>query len=187
MTYTIARYPAHLIDVVEAAGGRRVTIRPSLPQDIELQRAFFRSLSAKARYGRFMTPLTELPEAWAERIARIDYVTHLALLAEVFADGGETIVAEACYVVAQADAACCEMAVTVADAWQRSGIARALLGRLERQAAASGIRRMVADTLVTNRAMIGLALRTGYKVRASREDPALARLEKWLAPSPPAA
>jgi len=38
MTYTIARYPVHLIDVVTVANGGRVTIRPSLPQDLELQR-----------------------------------------------------------------------------------------------------------------------------------------------------
>ena len=35
MTYTIARYPVHLIDFVSAANGRRVTIRPMLPQDFK--------------------------------------------------------------------------------------------------------------------------------------------------------
>ena len=49
----------------------------------------------------------------------------------------------------------------------------------------SGIRRMVADTLLTNRAMIGLAARTGYAVRANRDDATLARLEKSLSPSAP--
>jgi hypothetical protein len=47
MTYTIARYPVHLIDVARIANGRRVTIRPTLPQDLELQREFFHSLSAE--------------------------------------------------------------------------------------------------------------------------------------------
>jgi hypothetical protein len=46
MTYTIPRYPVHLIDVVSAANGRRVTIRPMLPQDFKLQQEFFRSLPA---------------------------------------------------------------------------------------------------------------------------------------------
>ncbi len=46
MTCTIPHYPAHLIDFIWAANGRRVTIRPMLPQDIKLQREFFRSLSA---------------------------------------------------------------------------------------------------------------------------------------------
>ena len=42
VTYTIPRYPVHLIDVVQVADGSRVTIRPTLPQDAELQREFFR-------------------------------------------------------------------------------------------------------------------------------------------------
>jgi acetyltransferase len=183
VTYTIPRYPVHLIDVVRVADGTSVTIRPTLPQDVELQREFFRTLSAEGRYCRFMTPLNELPEALAQRFASIDYCSHLALLAEVFEDGLETMIGEARYVVDEHDPATCEFAIAVANGWQARGIARTLLDRLERQAAASSIRRMVADTLLVNKAMIGLAARTGYAVRANREDAALARLEKSLTPS----
>lgn len=140
MTYTIPRYPVHLIDVVRVADGTSVTIRPTLPQDVELQREFFRTLSAEGRYCRFMTPLNELPEALAQRFASIDYCSHLALLAEVFEDGLETMIGEARYVVDEHDPATCEFAIAVANGWQARGIARTLLDRLERQAAASSIR-----------------------------------------------
>jgi acetyltransferase len=185
MTYAIHRYPVHLIDVVRLADGSRVTIRPTLPQDAELQQQFFRGLSAESRHRRFMTRLNELPEALVERFASIDYRSHLALLAEVFEDGRETMIGEARYVVDARDPATCEFAIAVADDWQARGIARTLLDRLEQHAAASGISRMAADTLLGNRAMIGLATRTGYAVRASREDATLARLEKSLSPSGP--
>ena len=182
MTYTIARYPVHLIDVVLMIDGRRVIIRPTLPQDAELQRRFFRSLSAEARYCRFMMRLHDLPEPLAERFANIDYRTHVALLAQVFDEGGhETMIGEARYVVDERDPTTCEFAIAVADDWRASGIARALLERLERQAAASGIRRMVADTLISNRAMQRLAARAGYAIRACPEDAGLAKLEKVLA------
>jgi acetyltransferase len=183
VSYTIPRYPVHLIDVVRMADGSRVTLRPTLPQDVELQREFFRTLSADGRYCRFMTARNELPEALAQRFASIDYRSHLALLAEVFEDGRETMIGEARYVVDERDPATCEFAIAVADDWRACGIGRVMLERLERQAAASGIRRMVADTLVLNKAMIGLAARTGYAVSANREDATLARLEKSLAPS----
>jgi acetyltransferase len=183
MTYAIHRYPTHLIDVVRLTDGSRVTIRPMLPQDAELQREFFRCLSAKSRYYRFMTWLNELPEVLVERFASIDYRGHLALLAEVFDGRCETMIGEARYVVDERDPETCEFAIAVADDWQAHGIARALLDRLERQAAASGIRRMVADRLLANKAMIGLAGRAGYAVKASREDASLARLEKSLPPS----
>ena len=183
VSYSIPRYPVHLIDVVRIADGRRVTIRPTLPQDKELQREFFRCLSAESRHYRFMTPLKGLPEALAEAFASIDYRSHVALLAEVFDGGRETMIGEARYVVDQRDAASCEFAVAVADGWHNYGIARALLDRLERQAAASGIRRMAADTLATNRPMIRLAACAGYAVRASSDDASLARLEKSLSPA----
>ena len=94
------------------------------------------------------------------------------------------MIGEARYVVDARDPATCEFAIAVADDWQARGIARSLLERLERQAAASGIRRMVADTLITNRAMIQLAARTGYVVQASRKDASVARLEKHLTIQP---
>jgi acetyltransferase len=182
VTHTPNRYPVHLIDVVRAADGSRITIRPTMPQDVELLRAFFRTLSAESRYRRFMTPLRELPYALAVRFTNIDYRRHLALLAEVFDEAGqETMIGEARYVVDESDPATCEVAIAVADEWRSHGIARALLQRLERQAVASGIRRMFADTLITNRAMHGLAARAGYAIRANHEDTERARLEKVLA------
>jgi GNAT superfamily N-acetyltransferase len=178
--YVIHRYPVHLIDVMRAANGRRIIIRPVLPQDRELQKEFFRSLSAESRYNRFMTRLNELPEALAERFASIDYHSHLALLAEVFDGERETMIGEARYVVDAQDPQQCEFAISVADGWRRCGIASALLCRLEYQAAASGICLMVAQTLVSNGVMLGLATRTGYRVLASRYDGAQVNLEKKL-------
>jgi len=180
MTYTIPRYPVHLIDIVPAPDSRRVTIRPMLPQDFELQREFFRSLSAEARCYRFMVPLNELPDAVAQCLSKIDYSNHLALLAEVFVDRREIMVGEARYVVDEHNPAICEFAVAIADEWQACGIGRALLERLERQAAASGIERMVADTLFSNKAMLRLAARSGYALKTNHDDARLVRLEKEL-------
>jgi acetyltransferase len=183
MIYSIARYPVHLIDVVRLADDSRVTIRPTLPQDLELQREFFHSLSAEGRYRRFLCPLNELPEAVAQRFFSIDYRSHLALLAEVFADGREVMIGEARYVVDEHDPAICEFAIAVADDWQARGIGRALLARLEREAAASGVRRVLADTHYDNKAMRGLAVRSGYAVKANRNDARLVKLEKNLSAS----
>jgi acetyltransferase len=180
--YTIARYPVHLIDVIRLTGGRRITIRPMLPQDLELQMEFFHALSTEGRYRRFMSRFQELPKALVERFVNIDYHTHIALLAEVFEGGHEIMIGEARYVVDERDRAACEFAIAVAGEWRAHGIARALLDRLEREAAASGITSMVADTLISNKLMLGLAWRAGYAVTANLEDATLARLEKQLVP-----
>jgi acetyltransferase len=178
--YVIDRYPVHLIDVMRTADGRAITIRPTLPQDRELQIEFFRSLSAESRHSRFMTWLKELPDALTEQFASIDYRSHLALLAEVFEGGRETMIGEARYVVDAHDSELCEFAISVADGWRRCGLGSALLSRLEHEAAASGISLMSAQTLVSNRAMLGLAVHSGYRVVADQCDASQANLEKKL-------
>jgi len=90
------------------------------------------------------------------------------------------MVGEARFVIDEHDSATCEFAIAVADNWQRCGIGRALLAQLEREAAASGIRRMLADTLYDNKAMRGLAASSGYAIGANREDARLVKLEKQL-------
>jgi len=161
------RYPTHLIDVVVLADASRVVIRPALPQDSDLQRAFVRNLSDEARYFRFMTRLSELPEAMAQRFTSIDYRSHVALIATISEAAGETMIGEARYIV---DA--CEFAIAVADDAQGIGLASTLLGRLVDHAAASGINRISADTLS--------AVRIGFTVARKREDGRMVRLVKDL-------
>ena len=63
-----------------------------------------------------MTPMRELPRELLQRFTQVDYADHLALVAEVFADGRETVIAEARYVRGP-DASAAEFAVSVAEAW----------------------------------------------------------------------
>jgi acetyltransferase len=183
MTYQIHRYPAELIDVVQVDGGKRVVVRPVLPQDADLTGAFFRDLSAPARYDRFMTSMREVPADLMRRFTQIDYADHLALVAEVFVDGRETVIAEARY-VRGTDPTVAEFAVSVAEAWQGHKLARLLLGKLVCRAAAAGVRRIVGETLATNARMISLARKAGFTIAPSPDVRGLMLLEKTLdAPS----
>jgi acetyltransferase len=179
VTQAIGRYPTHLIDVIGLAG-RRVILRPALPQDADLQRAFFAALSDEARYFRFMTRLPGLTAALAERFSDVDHVHHVALLAGTCTHAEETLIGEARYVVEAPDPETCEFAIAVADAWRGAQLAYTLLERLAAHAAASGLRRMVADTIADNAAMTRLAKRAGFSITRKREDGRLLRLEKTL-------
>jgi acetyltransferase len=183
MLYQIHRYPADLIDVVRLRGGRRVLIRPVLPQDEDITSAFFGSLPAWARYDRFMAPMPNLPPELIKRFTHIDYASHLALVAEVFVDGRETVVAEARYVTV-ADPSVAEFAVAVAEDWQGQGLASLLLSTLLRRAAGAGIRRVVGETLATNGTMLHLARKAGFTATSSADVRGLVLLEKTLAPGP---
>ena len=58
-----------------------------------------------------------------------------------------------------------ELGVSVADAWQRSGIASLLIQQLVRYAQAQGLRRLIGSVLPDNLAMIALARRLAFTVR----------------------
>jgi len=184
MTYQIHRYPAELIDVVRLGDGERVVIRPVLPQDEDLTTAFFRNLSAPARYDRFMTSLRELPPELMRRFTQVDYADHLALVAEVFSGGRESVIAEARY-VRRPNSLDAEFAVSVAEPWQGKRLASLLLGKLACRAAAIGVRRIVGETLATNAKMIALARKAGFTIQPSPEVRGLMLLEMALPGSQP--
>ena len=177
MLYQIHRYPADLIDVVRL-DGRRVVIRPVLPQDEQLTVAFFGGLPSSARYDRFMSPMRNLPPELVKRFTNIDYAQHLALVAETFEDGRETVVAEARYAVR--DGAEAEFAVSVDPKWQGKGLASHLLSKLLCRAAQGGLQRVVGETLATNAAMQHLARKAGFTVRRSPDVSGILLLEKEL-------
>jgi acetyltransferase len=183
MTYQIHRYPADLIDVVHL-GGARIVIRPVLPQDEDLTSAFFGGLSPRARQQRFLSPMRLLPPGLSKRLTDVDYSEHLALVAEVFSDAGETVIAEARY-ARLPDGRSAEFAVSVAEPWQGLGLARLLLEKLVSRAASAGISRIVGETLASNARMLQLARQAGFALRRSPEIAGIMLLEKQLEPPLP--
>jgi acetyltransferase len=179
VSFTIERYPTQLIDSWRLADGRRIVVRPVLPQDSELEQALVRALSPTARYQRFFSPIRELPAEWLVQLTQIDYDRHVALIAETFDSGVASAVAEARYVV-DASRRSSEFAIVVAEAWQRHGIARRLLCSLIGHASTAGLVSMFGDVLASNTAMLALADRLGFTRRRHPDDARLVRVERRL-------
>ena len=132
-----------------------------------------------------MSPMRELPPELLQRFTQVDYADHVALVAEVFADGRETVIAEARYVRGP-DPAAAEFAVSVAEPWQGKGLARLMLGKLacraaaRRRRAASSARRSPATPACSR-----WRARPALSSRASPDVSGLMLLEKPLrAPLP---
>jgi acetyltransferase len=167
--YRIHRYPSLLIDRVTLADGRRVTLRPVLPQDADAEQTFIGTLSPQSRRRRFHGAVNELPEPMLEAMTAIDYQQQLALVAEAVGDDGESrLVADARYVVTGAGRA--DFAIAVADDWQRIGLGRILLQRLARQACRQGIGQLQGTVQASNGPMLTLMRSWGALLRADSED-----------------
>ncbi len=167
------------MDVAYPIGGDRVVIRPALPQDQELLVTFFLDLSAEDRCSRFLHPVSEVSPELLQQFTQIDYASHLALIAETFKNGDETIIGEARYVRA-AEPSSVEIAVSVAASWRGKGIARLMLTKLEYHAATADVCRIIGYTLDSNEKVLFLARKAGFAI--SQGVRGVIRLEKALVP-----
>lgn len=172
-------YPTELIDRWTVADGRRVTVRPVLPQDAELEQRLVRGLSARSRYARFLSPIRELSPQWLERLTRIDYARHVALVAESFDGGAARAVGEARYVV-DASGTAAEFALLTADDWRRTGLGTGMLGMQIGHARRAGLQLLYGDVLRDNDAMLALARRLGFRSGGHPEDARLSRVRLAL-------
>lgn len=166
-------YPRELIDEAVLRDGRRVLVRPVLPRDAALQRAFVQAMSKTTRLFRFHGMVADLPEAVLRYLTEVDYIDHLALVGEVVEGGAARLVAEARW-VRRADAPdSADFAIAIADDYQLGGLGNALLDRLQRSAAARGIRRLHGHVLRGNHRMRGWLLGRGWTVVDDPLDPAV--------------
>jgi acetyltransferase len=170
--------PTRLIDVVVLPDGRRVTLRPVLPQDAELQQRLVQALSPASRTRRFFAPIRELPPEWLRRMTMVDHHAHVALIAETFVGREAVAVGEARYVVG--DDGVADFALVVADAWQGHGLGRRLLASLLDHARDAGVQRLVGEVLPDNTAMLALARALGLRVRAHPGDARLVQVVATL-------
>jgi acetyltransferase len=173
-------YPAGLIRHVTLPDGRAVTIRPIRPEDTAIERDFVNSLSAHAKFQRFMFTLRELTPEMLARFTQIDYEREMALIAVLDTPQGERQVGVARYARLPDDGQSCEFAIVVADDWQGKGLASQLMKSLIAAARDRGLRVMEGFRLLKNARMQDLARSLGFRSAADPDDPQLVRMRLVL-------
>lgn len=126
-------------------------IREIRADDGERLRASHARLSPESRYRRFLGAKPTLSEADARYLVQVDGRHHYALVATASIDGrrGE-IIAVARFIALPDAPGTAEFAIVVGDAYQRQGLATALMDRLAAAATARGIERFRAVMLSDN-------------------------------------
>jgi acetyltransferase len=162
-------YPVEMVSDVVLRDGMRLHVRPIRPEDAEMERAFVNGLSEQTRYLRFFYQLHELTPAMLARFTQVDYDREMALVAVDDAGGASAIVGVARYVMGP-DQEAAEFAVVVADAWQRRGVARALMTRLIAAGRTRGLKRLEGAVLRSNHNMLKFTQALGFVTRDHPDD-----------------
>jgi acetyltransferase len=172
-------YPAHLQTRWQLSDGTDINIRPIRPEDAEIEQAFVRDLSPKAKYFRFMQALRELTPEMLIRFTQIDYDREMAFIAVLEQDGKELEVGVARYAT-NPDGESCEFALVVDDEWQHKGIGSRLMTILMTTAKARGFKTMEGEILADNRQMLNLVDHLGFSTSVSAEDAHIVNAIKQL-------
>jgi len=172
-------YPIYLQTSLQLADGTDLVIRPIRPEDAEIEQAFVRELSPKAKYFRFMQALRELTPEMLIRFTQIDYDREMAFIAVVEPEGKELEVGVARYAT-NPDGESCEFALVVDDEWQHKGIGSRLMNILITTAKTRGFKTMEGEILADNREMLSLVDRLGFSTSISKDDPHIVNAIKQL-------
>lgn len=160
-----------------SAGAGRITIRPLDADDAERLLGLGGRLSPQSTYQRFFTPLAALPEPLLRRLLAIDHNDQEALAATV----NDQIIGVARYARWPAEPDTADLAVVIADAWQRHGLARRLILKLSGLAQTRQIRLFTATTLADNQGITKLFHQLWPQTRGQYDD----GLTSYRLPLPP--
>jgi len=138
--------------IARLSDGRRVHLRWIRPADATLLRAGFSRLSETSRRNRFFVALKELPENVVRYFTDVDGVDHAALVALSVPEKGDTEqgLGVARFVRSKDQPLTAEVAVTVADEFQRLGLGTLLLGTLGAAAHERNVETFTANVLWSN-------------------------------------
>ncbi len=147
-----------MIEIESGSGGRPGLARLE-PTDGDLVVRLFHRLSPESVYRRFFSP-TSKPDLLVASVLQVDHHDREAVAA---VEGGEVIGVAQYARLAGADEA--DLAIAVADGWQRQGIGTRLVAALAERARAEGITAFALDVQGDNFGALKLLRRVAPGVR----------------------
>jgi RimJ/RimL family protein N-acetyltransferase len=148
-----------------------IGFRPIQADDADRLVGAFERLSASSRYRRFLAPVNALSETEVRHFTQVDFVDHVAWVAELIGEPGRPFAGVGRWIRSRADPAVAELALTVVDAYQRQGLGTALLKLLAEAALLRGVQWFEGTVLGENQPMRALlhaygAVQVGYDMGA---------------------
>lgn len=158
---TVAPPPIEDRTLIPQADAALLTLRPMESGDFSALRDFISRLSDKTRYLRFHTGQAISDDRVVE-LCTIDYARESVWVVE----GQNAIHAAARWRLTDTQGEA-EFGIVVEDVWQRRGLARRLMAKLESEALNAGVTHLVGYVLKGNEAMQGMMLAMGFQKTGS--------------------
>jgi GNAT superfamily N-acetyltransferase len=163
--------------------GRRVLLRPIVPEDARALRDGFGTLSAEEVRMRFLHPLNELSEDMARQLTQVDPTRGIALVVAEPLPPGEALIGAVARISLGADGREAEFALLVARPLAGQGLGTYLMRRLIQWCARRRVTLLYGDVLNENRAMLKLTANLGFEHLHLHGDQGLTRVRRVIGDS----
>ncbi|MFK0665069.1 bifunctional acetate--CoA ligase family protein/GNAT family N-acetyltransferase [Aeromonas salmonicida] len=166
----IRPYPTELEEGAWLKDQSHVLLRPIRPEDEPAHKQFVLRVSDEDRYKRFFADVGELGHEELARMTQIDYDREMAFVA-VGQDGAfNQQILGVVRAISNPDQSDAEFAILVRSDLKGLGLGKLMMEKIVRYARERGIGQLSGMTMPSNRGMINLAKRLGFKIDIQLED-----------------
>ena len=166
----IRPYPKALEEEVPLGDGRKLLLRPIVPEDEPSLQRIFASLTPEEIRLRFFLPMKILNHVSAARFTQIDYDREMALILTESGIPGKTNIHGIVRIIADPDNEKAEFAIIVHHEMTGLGLGVFLMRRIIDYARKRGIGEIHGDVLAGNQTMLKLCKVMGFSQTRSPDD-----------------
>jgi acetyltransferase len=166
-------YPKELEQTLELPDGRKLFIRPILPEDEPALQAMVGRMPAEDIRLRFFRPIRELTHDMAARLTQLDYDREMAFVITNPGLPGKATIWGVVRISTDPDLERAEYAIAVDRTMTGLGLGPMLMRRMIDYAKRRGIRELYGDVLRENEPMLKLNRAMGFTVKNDADDPNL--------------
>jgi acetyltransferase len=167
----IAPYPKSWERHITLKAGQTIFVRPVRPEDEELYRAFFESVSPEDLRLRFFAMVKEFSHAFIARLTQIDYARALALCA-LDSDG---VMIGGVRLIKNAEGTAGEYAILLRGDYKGQGLGWNLMKLIIEYAAQEGLDAVEGQVMASNKNMLDMCELLGFLVRDDPDEPGTCR------------
>lgn len=169
-TLAIRPYPTELEEGAWLKDQSHVLLRPIRPEDEPAHKQFVLKVSDEDRYKRFFADVGELGHEELARMTQIDYDREMAFVAIGQDRAFSQQILGVVRAISNPELSDAEFAILVRSDLKGLGLGKLMMEKIVRYARERGIGQLSGMTMPSNRGMINLAKRLGFKIDIQLED-----------------
>jgi acetyltransferase len=162
-------YPTKYVTPWRLKNGTEVILRPIRPEDEQLELEFIKGLSKETCRFRFFRVIKEFSHLDLAKFCNIDYDREIAIIAELN-EGGKKREIGAARLILEPNGKRGEIAVVVADEYQRKGLGTKLIDMIIGIAEEKNLETIYGIIMPENEAIIQLCKKMGFKISKENDE-----------------